>query len=756
MINTSNEYKAVIAGNNRQFYGTAEITLADSTVLNLDNSRIKQLKTEDATSQSGKFTALGAAIINKHTLVIDNHDDAYSGYDFTDAVIRPSVGLHLSETIETLHKGVYTSDDPKSIGPSITLTALDNMVKFDKPFSGVTQSFPCDAGTLLQSVCTHCGVILATTTFLNDDFEIQTRPDDEATSCREVVSWIAADSGNFARCNTDGALELQWYDFEVFEELSADGGYFDETEEESYQSGDNLDGGDFTDYSSGDSFDGGSFNDFDRCHHIYALTQFQCSTDDVVITGIQVTSAEEEPHTVLYGSTGYVLSIEGNQLIQSESDAAVIANSVGAKIVGMRFRPMSLSAISDPSREAGDIAHVSDRKGNVYQTLLTSVNFSINQNDRIACDAEPPIRNSATRYSEVAKAVIETRKNTAIQLSRYDLVVQHYNTLMARGGGMYETQEPQPDGSIIRYIHDKPTIAESDKIYTINSNGVFISTDHGVTWGVDFNGNQLVNTLTATDVNADRLRVGKIWSTDGDVLIDLEKGVVNSDNVAYTDNVQSAFPLYMDFNIDAATSEVKEVKLKYTQRPFRTYSSNASSGGGSSQTSTSGGGINTTVPYSSTATTFVNATGTVVPVNNMGSASGSTNIVNPPSGTPHSHTFDVPYHPHSGELPQHVHNFPLEHSHGLIVPGHTHQVDIPPHTHLLNFGIQEQAISNYAMDIYVDGTLRVQIINDVANAQGVIDLTPWVSTTGWHTIEVRSTTLKRVSAQINIKSYIRR
>ena len=44
----------------------------------------------------------------------------------------------------------------------------------------------------------------------------------------EIVSWIAQMSGNFARCNVDGALELKWYDFGVFETgNNIDGGQFD-------------------------------------------------------------------------------------------------------------------------------------------------------------------------------------------------------------------------------------------------------------------------------------------------------------------------------------------------------------------------------------------------------------------------------------------------------------------------------------------------------------------------------------------------
>ena len=87
---------------------------------------------------------------------------------------------------------------------------------------------------------------------------------------------------------------------------------------------------------------------------------------------------QQKPRTsVLFGTEGYLVVLEGNKLIQTPTDAQTIANSVGAKIVGMRFRPCSTSALSDPSVESGDVAYVSDRKGNSYQILVTNLTYAI-------------------------------------------------------------------------------------------------------------------------------------------------------------------------------------------------------------------------------------------------------------------------------------------------------------------------------------------------------------------------------------------
>ncbi|MDF2510473.1 MAG: hypothetical protein K0S04_339 [Herbinix sp.] len=736
MINTSNEYKQYIGGDDRKLYANAEITLADGTILELDNSKIMGLKIDDATSQSGTFT-IGAAIINKHTLIINNIYDEFSKYDFTGAVIKPSTGLQLSSSIEPIPKGVFTADDPRVKSSIITLTALDNMNKFDTPFSDIVQTFPCTAQDLLDTICTHCGVILATLTFDNYSYVINERPEDGATTCRDIIVWIAQISGNYARCNTSGALELKWYDYEPFEsESNANGGYFDS--DTPYSSGDDVNGGTFA-FNDGDYLDGGNFELQNRYHHIYSLTNnLSLSTDDVVITGIQVSDSTEEANTVLFGETGYVISIKGNKLIQSQSDANAVANFVGAKIVGMRFRPCSFSSVSDPSREAGDVAYLTDRKQNTYQILLSSVSFSIGQSDKITCDAESASRNSSTRYSDDAKVIIEARKNTEKQLTSYDIAVQQLTSLIAGGYGLFKSEADDGSGGKIYYMHDKPTMEESTVRWFTTSEGMLEQNKVLGVWvtvsGTDKQGNALYNTLTARKISADIVRTGKIYSDDGATLIDMAFGVANTDNISFTDNIQNGFPLTMPFNIDDTVSKITKVLLKFTQQKFRTYSTTASSGGGSTTTASSGGGSTTTSSSEAVGISVLS-----VPINIGGTTSGASSTT-----MSHSHTYATTVeHSHPVNIPSH--------SHSVSVPSHTHGVTTPDHTHTLNFGVQETDITNNVIDIYVDGFLAA-VSTDL---QGVIDLTSYVTTVGWHTIEIRTAVLKRVSAQINIKSYIR-
>lgn len=568
MINTSNEYDNRIT-ENRAFVLNANIALSDNTVLELDDTDIMQggMEFEDATSGTGSFQ-IGAAIINKHTLTIQNFDGKYDEYEFTDAIVRPRVGLQLSETVESLNKGVFTVDEPNFTGSVVILECLDNMHKFEVPFSDVALSFPTTAGNALQVISVYCGVSLSTTTFFNSSYIIQSRPDDEALSCLDMVSYIAQVAGDYAKCNTSGALELKWYDMTAFEnETNLDGGSFDNTDESSYQSGDSADGGNFTDYNSGDSFDGGTFLDLKKFWHLYDFGSTPTiGIDDVVITGIKVENTDSENgFSAMYGVDGYVLSITNNPLIQSQADANTIANTVGAKIVGMKFRQFSASILSNPAIEAGDPAKISVRARdgfNTYYGYVTNLSYKVGSRESIQNSAETPSRNSSTRYSEVTKTIVRARQNTRQQLTAYDIAVQRLTNLMVNGFGAFKSEEPQPDGSTIYYMHNKPTLAESQTIWKMTADAFAVSTDGGVTWnaGIDSQGNAVVNVLAAIGINAEWIKVLTSF-TVGDNFSVNSAGILQATNAILSGEITASSGHIGPFNISDAGlfSEVIEI-----------------------------------------------------------------------------------------------------------------------------------------------------------------------------------------------------
>lgn len=511
MINVSREFKQHMADDDRNFLVYLDIVLRGGTKLEtLNNSDIWEggFKIDDGVTPSNQFT-VGSCIINKLTVTLNNIYDKFSAYDFDGAVVTAYLGLDLGGRIEKLRKGVFTVDETSYDGTTITLECLDNMSKFDEDYSNVKTTYPATLGEIVRDICSYCGVTFNTPGFENRNYEIAGRPVDDSLTCRQVLAYCAQLACCFGRCDTYGRLEFKWFEQGIFEKNdSLDGRFFDDGTP-SYISGDTAEGGDFDDYSSGIDADGGSFDDLDYFHHIFSLSSFNVSTDDVVITGVQVTeefaeTEKDKKQTITVGAPGYVLAVSGNKLIQ-KGTAEKVAQYLGSKLIGLKFRPMSTQTLGDPTIEAGDLSYVTDRRQNTYNCLITNLSFNLGGFMSISCDAETPGKNSAKQYSELTQAIVEIRKEAQKQASSLAAV-------MSQAFGVFKTEEAQEDGSIIYYMHDKPTLEESMCIWKFTADAFAVSTDGGEHWnaGLDASGNATVNILSAIGINCDWIHAGTL------------------------------------------------------------------------------------------------------------------------------------------------------------------------------------------------------------------------------------------------------
>lgn len=450
------------------------------------------------------------------TVTLNNIYDDFSEYDFSDATVVAYVGLQLSNALEKVRVGTFVVDEPSYDGSTISLTFLDNMVKFDKPYSKSTLQYPATLGQILADACNCCGVSLQSANFPNKGYVVKNRPKDDALTFGDIIACVAQVAGCWAKMDVYGRLKLGWYNMSVFEKnANLNGGTF-ETSTTPYSDGDTVDGGNFKDYSSGASMDGGTFVDQKAYHHIFSTKTFTMSTDDAVITGIRVTEEFEEtetdkPATRLVGNEGYVVEVSGNALIQKGA-AQTVANYLYNRIGGMRFRPLEVECLTNPAIEAGDIAYVTDRKQNSYQAFISTREFHLGGVEKLVCDAETPLKNSQTRFSEMTKAVVKARKQTQRQLSAYDLAVRQLTNLMTQSFGVFKSEEVLEDGSIIYYMHNKPERAKSSTIWKMTADAFAVSTDGGQTWnaGIDSQGNAVVSVLNAIGINADWINAGSM------------------------------------------------------------------------------------------------------------------------------------------------------------------------------------------------------------------------------------------------------
>ena len=517
MVKTSMDYRRAVV-QDRIFHVRAVMRFPDGREMVLTNT---ELMTDGLTIKTGVSGTdsfdIGSVSIGECTLRLDNTDGRFNPYDFEGTVINVSVGLQLSDDkIEWIPKGIYTAEPGKFTGAVISVTAYDNMAKFDRPYTESSLKYPATLGQIAADACSVCGVVQASADFPNRNYTVKERPDDEALTFRQLLTWVGQIACRYWQCDASGRLVSGWYDTTVFESHNGmDGGSFDEGTPV-YGTGGNADGGSFLPWTDGDNLDGGTFESLQDYHHLYALNSISVATDDVVITGIKVTEAQDTtvqdaPASYMTGVEGYVLEVKDNDFIR-KGNGETVAEHLGGCLIGMKFRPLSVSCQSDPAIEAGDPAIVTDYKQNTYQCYITNTTYQIGNYQSVSCDAKTPTRNSASRFTEATQAFVKAKKNTKVQINEYNKAVQALTSLITQSFGVYKTEEKLEDGSTVFYMHNKPTLEESDTIWKMTANAFAVSTDGGKTWnaGMDSQGNAVVNVLSAIGIRFDWARGGTL------------------------------------------------------------------------------------------------------------------------------------------------------------------------------------------------------------------------------------------------------
>lgn len=538
MLSISSEYELSLNENSNQLI-KAKITFADNTVRELTGDDIVACDFDQQVSSDSSFD-IGTAIIGQMTITLNNHDGRFDACDFTKAQFVVWVGKQLSKGTEWIQRGVYTANQPDSYNGTIAISALDNMSKFEKPFRtflasvGALQGANASVRTLLTDMCRHCGVTWVDSGDKAFDTKFEYGYVDSNATCRQALAYACQALCVNASITNDGRLRTVWYDSAPFEaESDLDGGEFDAAK--TYATGASKDGGNFTDYSSGASADGGTFFTNKGVHRLYAFSNITVNTDDVVITGVRVTersvtvgSKTTNGGTYTVGAEGYVLDVSNNPLIIPGTGKSV-ADRIGAKVIGLRFRPFSGKHICVPSLEAGDCAYVIDRKQNVYKTYVTRVKYAVNGGMTVSCGAKSASRNSADNAGASTSAVVRARNELHQELGIRDETIKNLGESLANASGLYHTEVKQPDGSTVYYLHDKPTTGQSQIIYKVTASGIGISTDAGKTYatGLSADGNAVLNRIYAIGINADYLTTGRISSKNGNSFIDLDTEEAN-------------------------------------------------------------------------------------------------------------------------------------------------------------------------------------------------------------------------------------
>nr|DAW76097.1 MAG TPA: hypothetical protein [Bacteriophage sp.] len=564
MLNVSAKWqRAVMLDNDINVNCFADIVTTNGEKIPVSDSELwaNGFEVNDSTSSNGTFT-IGALIAGKLKIKLNNIYEDYSKYDFDKASVTAYVSKSFSDgTSEKLKIGEYRVSETSYDGSLITLTCLDNINNFNREYDS-NLSYPTTAYEVVRDACIKCDVPFTMARFDNSDYTINEIPsDNQKLTYGQVIAYILQLSGLWGKCGHDGELLIGWYDMSQFDSQGYDGGTFS-TKTTPYSDGDTLNGGNFTDYSSGDSVDGGTFTEARSYHNIYTQKDLNVATDDVVITGVKVTVTSKEDKAkdvnALAGKEGYVVSISDNPFISADK-AQTVANYIFKKIGGMRFRPLDATLLSNPLIESGDVALVTDRKQNTYSCFISNRTFTVGSGTKISCDAENASRNSADKFSNETKVIVQARKVAQAQLSVYDKQMQLLTQLMSQSLGLFKTEQVQEDGSIIYIMHNKADLNSSNIQWKMTANGMAVSSDYGKTWnaGVDKDGNAIFNIMSAIGINFDWAHGGTLTlggennvngkqyvkDANGKILITLDnKGITLADGVNISWNNISNHP----------------------------------------------------------------------------------------------------------------------------------------------------------------------------------------------------------------------
>lgn len=499
MINVSNTFKEKLQ-DGEQVIEIVEITFADGTTKTLENEIMIGNNDFSDCAESSSFP-VGATVCKTMRLELDNTEDQWKDYNFYQAKVhaylklQTSVAESASESIwmddfyepildtdgnsivlsraasedryETIDKGVYTITTPEQYGEILSFTAMDDMYKTNaKYYSALTLPQPIMA--LVRDACESLNIPMGFSSMAHGNVIVTALPDN--MTFRQLIGWAAMLETANARIDNRGYLQFIKWNFGAVEN--------------------------------------GSLVPLKLEDYVNSPT---LSSDDIVITGIRVKNKESES---LFGTAGYVLELENNLL--SDSDLGTVAAWIGGNLVGAKFRNLQGDLLYNPLLEFGDMARSFDRNGNGYLTPITDVSSPLNGITTVKTQADDPIRNSSTYMSEATKALVEARQLVKDERTEREKAVERLANTLKESGGLYMTEDPQDDGSVIYYMHNKPTLEESDIVWKLTAEAIGISTDGGKTYpyGFTVTGEMITRLLYAEGINASYINAGALIVRD--------------------------------------------------------------------------------------------------------------------------------------------------------------------------------------------------------------------------------------------------
>lgn len=358
MVNVSQDIIKSFNEGNKQT-ALIEVTAGSKTFTITDADIIQGGLKIDRYCVTNSKIEIGSAVASELSLKLRNYDGKFNDVSFEGAVLNVKIGIKLSSVLEgaTLGKGIlgrmilgsassdqdvayvpcglFIVDTPPRKLSTISISALDYMVLFDREVNASALSFPIHVDALIQKICSICNVTLATDVSVlpNHYFSIGGLPDtNQKLTYRQLLQWCAQLTGTCAFMDGSGRLVLKWYE----------------------QTGVTI-----------------------TASERYSSDMLE---NDITITGF--TCDDGKGNTYLSGTADYTLDLSDCGFLTNAYDG--VLKELQAARGGFAYRPYSATIKSAPYLFPLDMIRYKDKDGVVHDTIVTNVTLALNCNTAIS------------------------------------------------------------------------------------------------------------------------------------------------------------------------------------------------------------------------------------------------------------------------------------------------------------------------------------------------------------------------------------
>ena len=376
MVTLTQAFSDAQNAQDRVYKEKAVVKLSDNTTITLTNEDFwsNGFKIEDAVSNHDSFD-IGAVVMNQITLTINNIDGRFDDVDFLGANITAYVGIY-GINDEIIYGKYDVMESPRYSDGIITLIGYDYVHKLAKVYDG-SETFPESMRVLVRHSFNACEMSYEQSN-INEYIPNTSVADfwtgrNSSMTYRQIIAWACQIAGCFARVNRSGKIMFGWY---AQDNLSA-----------AMANNENM----------------------SLVHTINQVFSPTIASNDTVITGVAVSETSQDQDggeitvTSRVGSSGYIVAIEDNPLVQSNR-AQSIATTLNNKLNGFTFRIASIACVPNVAIEAGDVAVYIDRHGNKYPIIVSSVTFTGQGNMRIESCAKEQDGTQLARFSSSSQS----------------------------------------------------------------------------------------------------------------------------------------------------------------------------------------------------------------------------------------------------------------------------------------------------------------------------------------------------------------